>query len=446
MLGANASTRLLLSRLTFAASRSQLHAALSSTSRSSSGFSTDESKWDGRESAAGKDRSRSPSTSSQPQPHWLDRRAPAAAEWLDAQSRELWLRGLEERCRSVSELSGHELLLQRLVSEKAEALMRRHSGRFLKEEEEEVERTNNNNSKTTKTTTVTKTTTSRARTHLQAAALVRATGDALLPFFRGDEQKVLEVLKDSTGGRVSCLLKAMLRLQARFASLLPSSSSPDGAAERRLRLMMNDYGGAWPGAEVVVVEEGKGGDEEEEEKKNDGGGEKRGEKTDSGGFFSSSLLPLSFLGSSSSSSPSASAVRLKTTTTTLRISRCLYHEVMANSDGDGGEEGNDGDGSDISSPSPPPPSSLPPRWLEACCCSVDGLWFEPWISKSDDDGSLSALARKGRGRRGSLEPLVSFRRRSWLGDSGGGGGAADEKRAACELCVTRIEAARSRMR
>ena len=391
-----------------------------------------------KKATARKNGHRSPEPRPRPRPprqrHWLDRRAPAAAEWLDSQARELWLRGLEERCKSFPELTGHELLLRRLVSERAEALARALSLRFPERDEDPEDGEGG------EPTPPTNSTTSRARTHLQAAALVRATGDALLPFFRGDEQRVLEVLRDSTGrgsSRLGGLLAATLRLQARLEPFVPTGllsilslgggKRGMGMAERRLRLLREDHGGAWPGAEVAVVAEG-----EEEE---DGSGGKGRTGTES--LFA--LLVPSFLRGSSSSGPSASSdsdlVTLKTTTSTLRVPRCLYYEMMtmATSD-DGGEErgggGNDGGGGGGNNS--PCPSSSPPRWLEACCCSVDGVWFEPWESNSGSSsggsgGPLSALATRGSSLR---EPLVSFRRRRWLG----------EFARACELCVTRVEA------
>lgn len=411
-------------------------AALSSSSPSPQQHAKDESKSDGTESEReGTNYGHRWSPSERhPQPrlprrHWLDRRAPAAAEWLDSQARELWLRGLEERCRRIPELAGHELLLRRVVSERAEALARRLvSSGFLDEKEGEEEGKPPPNTATS----------SRARTHLQAASLLRATGDALLPFFRGDERRVLEVLKDAAGRgpRLSGLLAAALRLQARLAALVPPSVASSSffppawagrtMAEERLRLLLDDHGGAWPGAEVVSEVFA----EEREEEEDDGGG--GGGGGEGRGFFAS-LVPSFLLLRGGSGSPSASSsaevARIKTTTT-LRVPRCLYHEMMAMATSDGEGEGSS------SSPSSPSSSSSPrrPRWLEACCCSVDGVWFEPWRSsggnsgEEEEDGlSLSALATRG-SLRGSL---VSFRRRRWLGDDSG---------AACELCVTRVEA------
>ena len=442
-----ASTRLLLLRLSrrLLSSRcsQSLQAAALSTS-SSSQHPTDGSKSDGRESErGGKDGHRSrhalPQQREPPhhRHHWLDRRAPAAAEWLDSQARELWLRGLEERCRSSPELAGHELLLRRVVSERAEALARRLSARFRLDEEEG----GGEEGKQPPTAA-----TSRARTHLQAAALVRATGDALLPFFRGDERRVLEVLRDATGGRASGALAAALRLQARLAALVPPSLSKHFPAawgrmmaEERLRLLRNDHGGAWPGAEVVVVADGE---EEEDDDEDENGGGKGGRGRREGGSFLASLVP-SFLRGSGPSASSDVMVRMRTTTTTLRVPRCLYYEMMTMASDDGGEGGGlETGGGNVGGKDSSSSSSLRPRWLEACCCSVDGVWFEPWASSNgggngggEGDGSLSALAT----RSSFGSPLVSFRRRRWLGDSGG-----DGEGAACELCVTRVEAVGSR--
>lgn len=272
--------------------------------------------------------------------------------------------------------------------------------------------------------TATGTATSRERTHLQAAALAKATGDALLPFFRGDEEKVAGILLDAAGGRVSGPLRALLRLEAGLASalsrllpFLPASPSPfgplgdgggtgsgeGGLAERRLRLLRSDYGGAWPGAEVVVEVEGgrEGGAGEGEEKKKE-------KKEENGGESETTVVTR----------------RLRTTTTTLRVPSCLYHEMMTTSS-------TPSPSSSTSSSSPSSSSSSPPpRWLNACCCSVDGVWFEPWAAAEKDDGRFKNDATTASAASpSSFEPSVSFRRRRWLG-------AGDD---ACELCVTRVE-------
>ena len=447
-----ASTRLLLLQLSrqLPFSRSQrLHQAACSSSSSPHSTDDERSKSDGRRESDGKDGHQDRSSS-----HWLDRRAPAAAEWLDSQARELWLRGLEERCSRVPELTGHELLLRRIVSERAEALARKLSRRFPLDERRERGSDGSGDGEPAEGRTPPPVPTSRVRTHLRAAALVRATGDALLPFFRGDETRVLEVLRDATGGRASGFLAAALRLQARaaplLAALVPSwpplsralllprgAGEGEGMAEERLRLLRDDHGGAWPGAEVVVVAEG-----EEEGTAAAAKAAAAAEQGRAKSFSFASLVPSLLRGGSGplSRGEEDGMVRLKTTTTTLRVPRCLYYEMMTMaSDGCGGGNDDDGRGSGSNNSSSP---SRRPRWLEACCCSVDGVWFEPWKS-SDSSGSgggdgpsLSALAA----RSGSLrEPLVSFRRRRWLGESGGEGGGA-----ACELCVTRVEAVQSR--
>lgn len=138
--------------------------------------------------------------------HWLPTRARV---WLDEKSREWWFRGLDARCRDRLELYGREEELRRLVEDARVEYVTKHAERAVDE---------------------------RAKTHLQAASLALATYRKLLPWYRGNQTKVLEVIKEQMGERTSPMVRTLLRLTNYV------STDKYQLTTRRLELMLMDYG------------------------------------------------------------------------------------------------------------------------------------------------------------------------------------------------------------
>lgn len=138
--------------------------------------------------------------------HWLPTRARV---WLDEKSREWWFRGLDARCRDRLELYGREEELRRLVEDARVEYETKHAKRAVDE---------------------------RAKTHLQAASLALATYRKLLPWYRGNQTKVLEVIKEQMGERTSPMVRTLLRLTNYV------STDKYQLTTRRLELMLMDYG------------------------------------------------------------------------------------------------------------------------------------------------------------------------------------------------------------
>lgn len=70
------------------------------------------------------------------QRHWLDRRLPGARQWLEAQNRRWWLRGLLARMQDHHQFHGREEFLQEGLHARYEQLLQRHAHRCMDERAE----------------------------------------------------------------------------------------------------------------------------------------------------------------------------------------------------------------------------------------------------------------------------------------------------------------------
>mmetsp|Transcript_5645 Transcript_5645/g.16130 ORF Transcript_5645/g.16130 Transcript_5645/m.16130 type:complete len:368 (+) Transcript_5645:272-1375(+) len=143
--------------------------------------------------------------------HWLERRFPGAHDWLQRNTRKLWLRGIKARCRQLPQLVGNEALVMRLVEEKYQDILGRNQGRAVD---------------------------GQSKTHLQVASLLLATYKTLSPWIRNDEE-LLKLLHEHVSGQS----RFPIRLLLRWSLLL--TRRPYEMQTRRLQALQMDQGTAF---------------------------------------------------------------------------------------------------------------------------------------------------------------------------------------------------------
>uniref|UniRef100_A0A061RXE9 L-2-amino-thiazoline-4-carboxylic acid hydrolase n=1 Tax=Tetraselmis sp. GSL018 TaxID=582737 RepID=A0A061RXE9_9CHLO len=139
--------------------------------------------------------------------HWTDGRL---REFLEEQSKKLWLKGVSERIRAYNLPDETQAGIVDLIGS--------HLGGFLEKHRHRI-------------------TDERSSTHLQTAGLVWATHKALLPFVRNEEE-VIELLKGQMGASTSPFLRSMLK------ATLYLSPDPFKATARRMHSLRSDLGDA----------------------------------------------------------------------------------------------------------------------------------------------------------------------------------------------------------
>jgi len=171
--------------------------------------------------SAGKDSHWTQASSTEP--HWLDRRLPGAREWLENKNRDLWLKGIGERCRQYPSLNGREGFIKEHVDARYKAFMERYAHLATAD--------------------------GRSQTHLQMGCLMMATKQVLLPWIK-DTQTIEKIVDAHMGDFTSPVLRFVLRYVCYLYR------DPYKSIVRRLNGLRLDYGSSFGGS-IVEAEGGR---------------------------------------------------------------------------------------------------------------------------------------------------------------------------------------------